>query len=309
MKGHPEMRQKSLDIREEVIAGKGAFLFDECSFYEAYIMEQLQYWKDMESTIRLYVKFFDKFSKNPEIHFELEEILKPLLFDYSDWENRCEWNRKLLRESPKQVHQQFYRNMLNLLIFNYKLDGAQELWKEIIKDLEIAYPERIPEYQFLQVITGRAPGALIGRYKRNYYVEYIPSDIKLMEKYEEFASQCFGHKGDKVMLPMRVVLVMFYLKRQQELMDLEKIYISYASSSLLQHDLCLLENPVVRAVLKWLESAENVVLFAPEFKKVCERLNRNPEASIEKVQIELYGQEHSEIRLLFAEMVISLDRV
>lgn len=304
-KGHLEMRQKSLNIREEVIAGKGAFLFDECSFYEAYVMEQLQYWKDMEGTISLYVRFFDKFSENPEIHFELEEILKPLLFDYRDWENRCEWNRKILKESPKQVHQQFYRNILNLLISNYKLDEARELWKEIIEDLEIKHPERIPEYQFLQIITGRASGAFSGsRYGRSYYVEFIPSDMKLMEKYDEFARQCFGHRGKKVMLPMRVILIMFYLKRQQELSEFEKVYISYACSSRLQRDLCLLENPVVRAVLKWMESAENVVLFAPEFKKVCERLNKNPEESIRKVQMELYGEEHPEIRLLFPEMVI-----
>ena len=80
-------------------------------------------------------------------------MLKQILFDFSDMNERAERNRRMLSISPIEVNHQFYRNMLNLYVANFYYGEAWNLWEEIIPKLKMSHPETAYEYHMLRILT------------------------------------------------------------------------------------------------------------------------------------------------------------
>lgn len=97
-------RDKSHTLYEDVLSGKGAPLFDELSFYQGYILNEINIWRDISHAMRLYSRFYERLKTEPDILYEIEEVLKQIVFDFTDMTERIERNRKMLTISPLEVN-------------------------------------------------------------------------------------------------------------------------------------------------------------------------------------------------------------
>lgn len=296
-------REKSLALFEKNLAESKDGLYDRISFFTVYIHQQFQHWQDIGKAIVLYRRFYNEFLADPSRQVELEEMLKPFLADYANADERCEWNRKMLKTSPRIVHKQFYEQMMALYLSNFRLNEAEQILKEAVADMGIEnFPkENLMMQHWVDVLRRKQKKTFYTHERPRFSLAYLKGDIKRVATDALYRTENFGCLGQKVLLPIRILLLMQYHGRQKELEGFERIYLVYAGSIQLQKSLCAVEDPFLRQMLQWMEHAENVTLCAPSFKGMCEAYPENKHFKLEQMQMDVYAAEHKEVIKLFRE--------
>lgn len=288
------MRTEYRALYEQVLDFPPNEMFQQPRFYMDYILQEVEHWKDIWSAMRLYAKFSDKLETDLVLKKEVEEILKIYGADYGNYEDRIAWNRYIMAKAPKHAKQGIYLSILKLYVANLKYRQADEVVVEMKKE-GLQIPER-----FDQLIK-----VCMKKQSSRYYTHIRPhfSSAKLEQFYGQlvgnwrFFTPYFAAKDMEIVIPIKVLLYMFYKNRQKELEAFSCIHIMYAGVINLQNSLWAGEDSFLRMVLQWIGDSHQVKLEAPEFQHLCEyapdAYNRNHMA--EDIQLKLFCQEHPEM--------------
>ncbi|RGF73224.1 hypothetical protein DWZ26_10160 [Ruminococcus sp. AF31-14BH] len=89
-----------------------------------------------------------------------------------------------------------------------------------------------------------------------------------------------------MIMSVEMLALMIEGERIDELEQIEKIYISYASVMNLQSSLWQMEDRLARSTNYWIMQADNVELFAPSLIGICTWLDEHPEIDINPIELE-----------------------
>ena len=281
-------------LYSRVIATPPNEMFQTAEFFGEYIVSVLRDWSDVREALVLYQTYYSRIQKNRLCWKELEEMLKIHVADYQDYEDRIAWNRYVLEKAPEEAKPEIYISILKLYAANCQFYRAKDVLEEMRR---LKIPVR---YNFDKLIA-----VCIRSQKRSYYVGGampFTSDREVLKKIADkmcyhgrFHKRYFDAFGLEILLSMEQCLCMFYENRQNELKSFSRIYIMYADVVRLQNSLWAREDPFLRMVLQWITSGENVVLAAPEFLGICERMSVQQSTSMESLQRQLFVKEHPDV--------------
>lgn len=283
-------KEKSDRLYEEVL-DRGRIAGDRLDIIQGYILNYMNVWRQPGEAVRIFLKYEEEL--DTKIKQELEEMLKPLIGDYSDCDSRVRWNRQMLSWSPEQVRRQFYENIFYLYISNLRFQEAGAL----LEEMRQYHCQGQEEMERLQAVMMRPQkGGFYTRRPVNFNLRQLERLRENAKKGGIYGQYCFGLEGKKAMLPIFLVIFLYFENRQAEFSGFSEVFISYAGIIKLEQGLYSSENALFRMVLQGLSSMGNLRLVAPGMKKYIEVLQQNKSCKdMEKIQNKAYLKEHPDI--------------
>ncbi len=290
------MKEKSVQLFEDALADMDKLVYHADSFYEGYIFNVMNQWKDINGALGLYVRFYDKF-EDMAILREVEEVLKPQAADYGALEERICWNEYILTHAPIEVQPHIYRDMFFLYLTNYKLWEAEHV-------LDIMQKKHLPIEKecrnFVNIL--RRPQ------KQGCYTKYPTGLMQAVERnrqrmglYPEYYSFSYTLMGSMILIPVQILVLLFMHGRERELENFQKIYLTYSGIISLQKSLYAREDALFRNINRWVRTSEKVILCAPTLVECAKERQTHDRHSPERIQMDVFAREHPEVVELFAE--------
>ncbi|MCM1105307.1 MAG: SIR2 family protein [Blautia sp.] len=305
-RGHPDMssmrelvnfykrhgkKAEACDLFERILAEAYGFIGDRADVLRTYISTALNGWGDTGTALRAFIAHKDIFDSSDE-QLELEEMLLPMVMDYSDWQRRIEFSRYMLTISPKLIAQQFYRYIFHLYIANMKYREAGKCLDEM-RAAGVEVPE---EWEHVQAIMMRPQKSR--RYSRapqHYAAGAIAGIKRSVNQLPWFGLYCFGRENGEVLIPMTTMIMLFAVGRQKELAHFSKVYVTYAGLLHLQSDLVCRETSLYRQILETLAGLANLELAACSMEGYVEGEKKYGRRYPEKIQYFQFLSEHREV--------------
>lgn len=282
-------------LYEKVLLDPPDSMYKTPEFFAEYIMTEATAWNDRWNAFRLYDRYSRKIKSDPVCQRRLEEELKELAADYSDYADRIEWKRYMLRKAPAGVRTDLYLSILKLYVANMKYKEADAVLDEMKRE-HIA-----PEGGFDRLIA-----VCRRRQKKEYYIgaaKHLGSDKQWLEGIDRevnrgwFVLPYFGCKGYPVLLSIKQIICLYRHNRQRELEGFPEVYITYGGIVNLQNSLWTGENPFLRMILQGLQSLDHIIPIAPDFMNVCRYMAEHTGKilDLEALQLKLFAEQNPEV--------------
>lgn len=282
------------DLYELTLKAYADIIYDRDDFYISYIGIMFNS-RRLDEAFRLYVRFHEQIVSPSRLR-EIEEMLKPAAMDYADCDQRVDFLYQMLQGCPVHVQHQFYHSLMSLYLVQFRFDEAEQVLSES------GYPSalRIIIHNGIEILRApQDPSKYIANRRLVFSSDFMPFYQQLLHQNQKYEMYCCGHSGEAVIVPMILLLLLLYERREPELLSFSKIYLAYAGIIRLQNSLVFREDSFIRYALRWLMQAQNIEPFAPELYQYCLEFeaasgNRDPE----RLQIQAYHREHPDISVV-----------
>lgn len=280
------------NLCRKIIQGDYGYIAETSDVVNNEISAAINNWGDQLTALRVFCENRSVFAGS-DTEFETEQMLRFFFMDAGDLNRRLSWSRYMLTICPPVVKEQFYRNIMFLFISNMQYDEAGKIIQEM-RDTGMQVPI---EWENAHLIMKQQQSS--SRYSgetQKYNYGMIAVFKEELKKAVWFNQTCFGFAGQQVLLPMTTLILLFAVKRQNELLEFERVYVTYAGLIQLQNDLMRKETTLYRKILQVLPNMRNVEIVAPSLEAQNNAVIPGIENYPERMQFEGFMMEHPEVQ-------------
>lgn len=253
----------------------------------------------------LYLRFQNKI-RSPLYRKEISEMMSSIACDYSDPDDRCTFIKNMLQSCPQEGKEQYYNILLKLYSANFRFCDALNVIKDAEKymDDEWINGERFDMNYLANTLAYDGKIAVTPYELLNTVIACSNMEKKAQTESKTYTLRCLGCIGKMVILPINVIILMIACGRENELLEIKRVYISYASVIFIQDNILKTHDPILFKVQSVLKSASNVRFFAPKLEDFAIEYGNKINPWIEGIQIDAFAKEHPKIKKVMRKWAI-----